>query len=104
MFKQIAASKMDPNHFLMLVLLRFELFDYFNGSCSSKDQVSTKLLTTQKKKKCCATKCSTYVMQHHFQDELIQWNRLTEEMLYLLIVITGTLSHSANHGKIVSWI
>nr|XP_046268930.1 E3 ubiquitin-protein ligase UBR1 isoform X2 [Scatophagus argus] len=57
---QIAASKMDPNHFLMLVLLRFELFDYFNGSCSSKDQ-----------------------------DELIQWNRLTEEMLYLLIVIIG---------------
>ncbi|KAL7380104.1 hypothetical protein ABVT39_011811 [Epinephelus coioides] len=57
---QIAASKMDPNHFLMLILLRFELFEYFNGSCSSKDQ-----------------------------DELIQWNRLTEEMLYLLIVITG---------------
>ncbi|XP_042356374.1 E3 ubiquitin-protein ligase UBR1 [Plectropomus leopardus] len=57
---QIAASKMDPNHFLMLVLLRFELFEYFNGSCSSKDQ-----------------------------DELIQWNRLTEEMLYLLIVIIG---------------
>uniref|UniRef100_A0A8D3CR77 E3 ubiquitin-protein ligase n=1 Tax=Scophthalmus maximus TaxID=52904 RepID=A0A8D3CR77_SCOMX len=50
-----AASKMDPNHFLMLILLRFELFDYFNGSCSSKDQ----------------------------------WNRLTEEMLYLLIVIVG---------------
>ncbi|KAF3701229.1 E3 ubiquitin-protein ligase UBR1 [Channa argus] len=57
---QIAASKMDPNHFLMLILLRFELFDYFNGNCSSKDQ-----------------------------DELIQWNRLTEEMLYLLIVIIG---------------
>ncbi|XP_062252629.1 E3 ubiquitin-protein ligase UBR1 [Platichthys flesus] len=57
---QIAASKMDPNHFLMLILLRFELFDYFNGSCSSKDQ-----------------------------DELVQWNRLTEEMLYLLIVIVG---------------
>ncbi|KAK2826083.1 hypothetical protein Q5P01_020297 [Channa striata] len=57
---QIAASKMDPNHFLMLVLLRFELFDYFNGNFSSKDQ-----------------------------DELIQCNRLTEEMLYLLIVIIG---------------
>uniref|UniRef100_A0A8C2ZA80 E3 ubiquitin-protein ligase n=1 Tax=Cyclopterus lumpus TaxID=8103 RepID=A0A8C2ZA80_CYCLU len=56
---QIAASKMDPNHFLMLVLLRFELFDYFKGSMN-KDQ-----------------------------DELIQWNRLTEEMLYLLIVIIG---------------
>lgn len=36
---QIAASKMDPNHFLMLILLRFELFDHFNGSYSSKDQV-----------------------------------------------------------------
>ncbi|XP_005724070.1 E3 ubiquitin-protein ligase UBR1 [Pundamilia nyererei] len=57
---QIAASKMDPNHFLILVLLRFELFDYFNRSCSSKDQ-----------------------------DELTQWNRLTEEMLYLLIAIIG---------------
>ncbi|XP_026159837.1 E3 ubiquitin-protein ligase UBR1 isoform X2 [Mastacembelus armatus] len=57
---QIAASKMHPNDFLMLILLRFELFDYFNGSCSSKDQ-----------------------------DELVQWNRLIEEMLYLLIVITG---------------
>uniref|UniRef100_A0A7N8X0Y5 E3 ubiquitin-protein ligase n=1 Tax=Mastacembelus armatus TaxID=205130 RepID=A0A7N8X0Y5_9TELE len=55
-----AASKMHPNDFLMLILLRFELFDYFNGSCSSKDQ-----------------------------DELVQWNRLIEEMLYLLIVITG---------------
>ncbi|KAI3367729.1 hypothetical protein L3Q82_026576 [Scortum barcoo] len=57
---QIAASKMDANHFLMLILLRFELFDYFNGSYTSKDQ-----------------------------DELVQWNRLTEEMLYLLIVIVG---------------
>uniref|UniRef100_A0AAQ5ZJW9 E3 ubiquitin-protein ligase n=1 Tax=Amphiprion ocellaris TaxID=80972 RepID=A0AAQ5ZJW9_AMPOC len=55
---QIAASKMDPNHFLMLILLRFELFEYFNGSCTSKDQ-------------------------------LRQWNRLTEEMLYLLIVVIG---------------
>uniref|UniRef100_A0A671QU40 E3 ubiquitin-protein ligase n=1 Tax=Sinocyclocheilus anshuiensis TaxID=1608454 RepID=A0A671QU40_9TELE len=56
---QIAASKMDPNHFLMLVLLRFELFDIFNGNSSSKDQV------------------------------LKQWNRLTEEMLYLIIIIVG---------------
>ncbi|KAM9777231.1 E3 ubiquitin-protein ligase UBR1 [Neosynchiropus ocellatus] len=57
---QIAASKMDANHFLMLILLRFELFDYFNGNFSRKDQ-----------------------------DEVIQRNRLTEEMLYLLIVIVG---------------
>uniref|UniRef100_A0A8C5BKT5 E3 ubiquitin-protein ligase n=1 Tax=Gadus morhua TaxID=8049 RepID=A0A8C5BKT5_GADMO len=57
---QIAASKMDPNHFLMLLLLRFELFDVFNGSTSGKDQ-----------------------------ELLKQWNRLTEEMLFLLIVIIG---------------
>ncbi|MCJ8736842.1 hypothetical protein PDJAM_G00016990 [Pangasius djambal] len=57
---QIAASKMDPNHFVMLILLRFELFEVFNGNCSSKDQDLQK-----------------------------QWNRLTEEMLYLLIIITG---------------
>ncbi|XP_016431806.1 E3 ubiquitin-protein ligase UBR1-like [Sinocyclocheilus rhinocerous] len=56
----IAASKMDPNHFLMLVLLRFELFDIFNGNSSSKDQ-----------------------------EVLKQWNRLTEEMLYLIIIIVG---------------
>uniref|UniRef100_H3DJ15 E3 ubiquitin-protein ligase n=1 Tax=Tetraodon nigroviridis TaxID=99883 RepID=H3DJ15_TETNG len=57
---QIAASRMEPNHFLMWILLRFELFDYFNGGFSSKDQ-----------------------------DELSQWNRVIEEMLFLLIVITG---------------
>ncbi|XP_058255493.1 E3 ubiquitin-protein ligase UBR1 isoform X2 [Hemibagrus wyckioides] len=57
---QIAASKMDPNHFVMLILLRFELFEVFNGNRSSKDQDLQK-----------------------------QWNRLTEEMLYLLIIITG---------------
>ncbi|XP_038123293.1 E3 ubiquitin-protein ligase UBR1 isoform X2 [Cyprinodon tularosa] len=57
---QISASKMDPNHFLMLILLRFELFEYFNGCRVSKDQ-----------------------------DELTQWNRLTEEMLFLLIAIFG---------------
>uniref|UniRef100_A0A671WAZ7 E3 ubiquitin-protein ligase n=1 Tax=Sparus aurata TaxID=8175 RepID=A0A671WAZ7_SPAAU len=67
-----AASKMDANHFLMLILLRFELFDYFNGSCSSKDQVS-----------------NTITQEKNNLDELIQWNRLTEEMLYLLIVIVG---------------
>ncbi|XP_017331926.1 E3 ubiquitin-protein ligase UBR1 [Ictalurus punctatus] len=57
---QIAASKMDPNHFVMLILLRFELFEVFNGNCSSRDQDLQK-----------------------------QWNRLTEEMLFLLIIITG---------------
>lgn len=35
-------------------------------------------------------------MQPNLQDELIQWNRLTEEMLYLLIVVIGTVSHCMN--------
>uniref|UniRef100_A0AAY4AT50 E3 ubiquitin-protein ligase n=1 Tax=Denticeps clupeoides TaxID=299321 RepID=A0AAY4AT50_9TELE len=39
MMLQIAASKMDPDLFLILILLRFELFEIFNGSCSSKDKV-----------------------------------------------------------------
>uniref|UniRef100_A0AAY4AXF0 E3 ubiquitin-protein ligase n=1 Tax=Denticeps clupeoides TaxID=299321 RepID=A0AAY4AXF0_9TELE len=60
MMLQIAASKMDPDLFLILILLRFELFEIFNGSCSSKDK-----------------------------EVLKQWNRVTEEMLFLLIVITG---------------
>ncbi|KAG7247836.1 hypothetical protein CRUP_013019, partial [Coryphaenoides rupestris] len=64
---QIAASKMDPNHFLMFLLLRFELFDVFNGSTTGKDQARKKDLS-----------------------ELLKlWNRLTEEMLFLLIVIVG---------------
>lgn len=33
-----------------------------------------------------------------FQDELVQWNRLTEEMLYLLIVIVGAVSHFTCHA------
>ena len=45
-YEQIAASKMDPNHFLMLLLLRFELFDVFNGSTSGKDQARRKTSIT----------------------------------------------------------
>ncbi|KAI4878590.1 hypothetical protein NFI96_016707 [Prochilodus magdalenae] len=69
---QIAASKMDPNHFLMLILLRFELFEFFNGNFSSKDK-----------------------------DLLKQWNRLTEEMLYLLIIIVGKY---LQHSCVLCWI
>lgn len=38
-----------------------------------------------------ATKCVNET-QLLLQDELTQWNRLTEEMLYLLIAIIGKLS------------
>ncbi|XP_015206315.2 E3 ubiquitin-protein ligase UBR1 isoform X1 [Lepisosteus oculatus] len=57
---QIAASQMDPDDFVMLVLQRFELFDVFNGNVSTKDKELVK-----------------------------QWNHLTEEMLHLLIIIIG---------------
>ncbi|MBN3275596.1 UBR1 ligase, partial [Polyodon spathula] len=57
---QIAASKMDPNHFMMLILQRFELFEFFNRSTVSRDKELVK-----------------------------QLNRLTEEMLHLLIIILG---------------
>lgn len=42
-------------------------------------------------KKHCATK-RVNETQLLLQDELTQWNRLTEEMLYLLIVIIGKVS------------
>ncbi|MGH0170906.1 UNVERIFIED_CONTAM: hypothetical protein FKN15_077222 [Acipenser sinensis] len=35
---QIAASKMDPNHFMILILQRFELFEFFNRSTVSRDK------------------------------------------------------------------
>ncbi|XP_058847458.1 E3 ubiquitin-protein ligase UBR1-like [Acipenser ruthenus] len=57
---QIAASKMDPNHFMILILQRFELFEFFNRSTVSRDKELVK-----------------------------QLNRLTEEMLHLLIIILG---------------
>ncbi|KPP76647.1 E3 ubiquitin-protein ligase UBR1-like [Scleropages formosus] len=66
---QIAASKIDPNDFVMLVLQRFELFEVFNGSCSTKDQ-----------------------------ELLKQWNRLTEEMLHLFIIIIGRKPGVSGHG------
>lgn len=84
---------MDPNHFLMWILLRFELFDYFNGSCSSKDQVfdfATKHLEGSP----AAPNTRSDESQLNLQDEQLQWNRLTEEMLYLVIVIVGTARSS----------
>lgn len=84
---------MDPNHFLMWILLRFELFDYFNGSCSSKDQVFD-LATTHPEEFPAAQNVFSDQNQLNLQDEQLQWNRLTEEMLYLVIVIVGTIRSS----------
>lgn len=80
---------MEPNHFLMWILLRFELFDYFNGSFPSKDQVRifAFMLKTMR------FSWLLYSDELHLtlQDEIFQWNRLIEEMLFLLIVIIGTI-------------
>ncbi|XP_057714744.1 E3 ubiquitin-protein ligase UBR1 isoform X2 [Corythoichthys intestinalis] len=40
---QIAASRMDANHFLMLLLIRFELLSYFNEGYSIRDHVPNRL-------------------------------------------------------------
>lgn len=81
---------MDPNHFLIWILLRFELFDYFNGSCSSKDQVFD-VATKHLGESPAARRAFRDANQLNLQDEQLQWNRLTEEMLYLLVVIVGTV-------------
>lgn len=97
---QIAASKMDPNHFVMLILLRFELFEVFNGNCSSKDQVCLKCAKIQATFLWPSMLCKISLKYLEivvcwvlypfiFQDLQKQWNKLTEEMLYLLIIITG---------------
>lgn len=87
---------MDPNHFLMWILLRFELFNYFNGSFSSKDQVFIFEIISLDER--LATKRSSEENELNLQDELLQWNRVTEEMLYLLIIIVGTVC-SSNLGS-----
>uniref|UniRef100_H2ZUK3 E3 ubiquitin-protein ligase n=1 Tax=Latimeria chalumnae TaxID=7897 RepID=H2ZUK3_LATCH len=64
---QIGLSLVDPNSFLMLILQRFELFDILNKPMLTKDKVS------DRKK----------------NDLIKQFNRLTEEMLLLIITIVG---------------
>lgn len=85
---QIAASRMEPNHFLMWVLLRFELFDYFNGGFSSQDQV---MIFDFLFKNDVLWLAAVIELTLTLQDELCQWNRVIEEMLFLLIVIIGTV-------------
>ncbi|KAM9365047.1 LOW QUALITY PROTEIN: E3 ubiquitin-protein ligase UBR2 [Pholidichthys leucotaenia] len=61
---QVGASMMDPNHFLMIVLSRFELFHIF----------------------------STSDMRKRFREankDLVQQNTLIEEMLHLIIMVVG---------------
>lgn len=93
---------MDPNHFLMLILIRFELFDYFNGNSVSKDQVS---ITTPEEESLLLLKTPWWdFIKLNMQDELMQWNRLTEEMLFLLIAIFGMTPCSSGVAQCsVTW-
>uniref|UniRef100_A0AAV2L6C4 E3 ubiquitin-protein ligase n=1 Tax=Knipowitschia caucasica TaxID=637954 RepID=A0AAV2L6C4_KNICA len=61
---QVGASMMNPNHFLMIVLSRFELFHIFSTDSRKRFRDSNK-------------------------DVLQQNNTLIEEMLHLIIMITG---------------
>ncbi|XP_041866018.1 E3 ubiquitin-protein ligase UBR2 isoform X2 [Melanotaenia boesemani] len=61
---QAGASMMDPNHFLMIVLSRFELFHVFSSSDIRK-------------------------RYREANKDLVQQNTLIEEMLHLIIMIVG---------------
>ncbi|XP_033841359.1 E3 ubiquitin-protein ligase UBR2 isoform X2 [Periophthalmus magnuspinnatus] len=62
---QVGASMMDPNHFLMIVLSRFELFHIFSSTDSRKR------------------------LRESNKDVLQQNNTLIEEMLHLIIMVIG---------------
>ncbi|XP_061601978.1 E3 ubiquitin-protein ligase UBR2 isoform X2 [Cololabis saira] len=60
---QAGASMMDPNHFLMIVLSRFELFHVFSSADARK--------------------------RYRDNKDLVQQNTLIEEMLHLIIMVIG---------------
>ncbi|XP_008292060.1 E3 ubiquitin-protein ligase UBR2 isoform X2 [Stegastes partitus] len=61
---QAGASMMDPNHFLMIVLIRFELFHIFSSADVRK-------------------------RYREANKDLVQQNTLIEEMLHLIIMVVG---------------
>ncbi|XP_061821734.1 E3 ubiquitin-protein ligase UBR2 [Nerophis lumbriciformis] len=64
---QAGASMMDPNHFLMIVLSRFELFHIFSSADCRK----------------------RYACRETNKDLVQQNNTLIEEMLHLIIILIG---------------
>uniref|UniRef100_A0A4W3H8E2 E3 ubiquitin-protein ligase n=1 Tax=Callorhinchus milii TaxID=7868 RepID=A0A4W3H8E2_CALMI len=64
---QAGASMMDPNHFLMIILCRFELYQIFNTPDYGK----------------------RFSAEHTNKDVLQQNNTLIEEMLHLIMMIVG---------------
>ncbi|XP_041071114.1 E3 ubiquitin-protein ligase UBR2 isoform X1 [Carcharodon carcharias] len=64
---QAGASMMDPNHFLMIMLCRFELYHIFNSPDYGK----------------------RFNSEHTNKDVLQQNNTLIEEMLHLIMMVVG---------------
>uniref|UniRef100_A0A8C1GUL1 E3 ubiquitin-protein ligase n=1 Tax=Cyprinus carpio TaxID=7962 RepID=A0A8C1GUL1_CYPCA len=76
---QAGASMMDPNHFLMIVLSRFELYHIFSSADCRK----------------------RYSRENAHKDVVQQNNTLTEEMLHLVIMIVGE-RYTAGVGQVES--
>nr|XP_055026843.1 E3 ubiquitin-protein ligase UBR2 isoform X5 [Misgurnus anguillicaudatus] len=77
---QAGASMMDPNHFLMIVLSRFELFHIFSSSDCRK----------------------RYGRENINKDVVQQNNTLIEEMLHLVIMVVGE-RYIAGVGQVESY-
>lgn len=76
---QAGASMMDPNHFLMIVLSRFELYHIFSSADCRK----------------------RYGRENANKDVVQQNNTLIEEMLHLVIMIVGE-RYTAGVGQVES--
>uniref|UniRef100_A0A9J7Y168 E3 ubiquitin-protein ligase n=1 Tax=Cyprinus carpio carpio TaxID=630221 RepID=A0A9J7Y168_CYPCA len=76
---QAGASMMDPNHFLMIMLSRFELYHIFSSADCRK----------------------RYSRENAHKDVVQQNNTLTEEMLHLVIMIVGE-RYTAGVGQVES--
>ncbi|XP_055026843.2 E3 ubiquitin-protein ligase UBR2 isoform X5 [Misgurnus anguillicaudatus] len=77
---QAGASMMDPNHFLMIVLSRFELFHIFSSADCRK----------------------RYGRENINKDVVQQNNTLIEEMLHLVIMVVGE-RYIAGVGQVESY-
>uniref|UniRef100_UPI00398E757E E3 ubiquitin-protein ligase UBR2 n=1 Tax=Pristiophorus japonicus TaxID=55135 RepID=UPI00398E757E len=74
---QAGASMMDPNHFLMIMLCRFELYQIFNSPDYGK----------------------RFSSEHTNKDVLQQNNTLIEEMLHLIMMVVGE-RYTAGVGQV----
>ncbi|XP_067901224.1 E3 ubiquitin-protein ligase UBR2 isoform X1 [Heterodontus francisci] len=74
---QAGASMMDPNHFLMIMLCRFELYHIFNSPDYGK----------------------RFSSEHTNKDVLQQNNTLIEEMLHLIMMVVGE-RYTAGVGQV----